>query len=151
MSQIKLLFEELGVSIGDIDSVEKGHPFPVPRHAESLLHERRPLRFEGPSDERHIGLVRRPAAFAAIALVTGANDILPNRCATLRAGHDVVKVEVVAGQAPAAVLAGAFVTGIDIVAAEADLSFGHAIVADQKNHPGHAQNTIDQTNGFVMD
>ena len=65
-----LLFQELGVPIGDVDGVEIGHPFPVSGHAESLLHEWGPLWFERFSHQRHVRLLWSSSAFAPVAFVT---------------------------------------------------------------------------------
>ena len=149
-SKIKLLFKELGIPIGDIDSVEKGHPFPVSGHAESLLHERRPLRLQWFTHERHTGLMWGPTAFPAITFMARADHVLPNGCAALRTRNYVVEIELMTRQASAAVLADAFVARVNVVPAKAHLALGYTIVADQQNYPRNADHPIHQPHGFVV-
>ena len=127
----RLAFQQFCIPIRDVDGIEKWHPFLVAGHAKGFLHEWRPLRLERLAYERHAGLVRGPAAFAMIALVARAHDIFPNRRPALGARHDVVEIKLLARQALAAVLAGAFVAGVNVIAAKTYLALGHAIVGDQ--------------------
>ena len=128
--KIKLFFEKLGVPVGDVDGIQKGHPFLVAGHAKGFLHKRCPLRLNRPSHERHIGLVRRPTTLAAVTIMTGTNDILPHRHTTLGARQNMVEIQLVPRQSPAAVLTGTFIPSVNVVAAETDLSFGYTVIAD---------------------
>ena len=65
-------------------------------------------------------------------------------------GNDMIEIEFLARQSPAAVLAGAFIAGVDIIAAEAHLALGHAVVAHQQDHPRHANDAIDHADGLVV-
>src|SRR5688500_9661391 len=102
---LKLHFKQFSVPVGNVDGVKEGHPFLVARHAESFLHEGRPLRLERFPHERHIGLVGSSAALAPVAFVAGTDDVSPNGCAALGARNNVVEIEFLPRQAPAAVLA----------------------------------------------
>ncbi len=100
--------------------------------------------------KQHASLLRCPAAFAPIALVAGADHVLPNRYAALGTRNYVIEIEFLARQPPAAVLASQLIAGIDIKAAEANLAFGHAVVAHQQYHPRHANDAIDHADGLVV-
>ena len=145
-----LIFQQLGVPIGNIDGIEKGHPFLVAGHAEGFLHERRPLRFKRFTYQRHTGLVWGSTAFVVVALMTRADDVLPNRGAALGAGYDMVEIEFLTWPAPATILTGAFVTGVNIIAAKTDLAFRDAVIGHQQNHPGNSNDAVDQPNRLVM-
>ena len=66
------------------------------------------------------------------------------------AGNNVVEIELLPWQAPAAVLAGAFITGINVIPAKAHLPLRYAVVAHQQDDPRYADHPIDQTDGFVV-
>ena len=94
--------------------------------------------------------MRCAAALAAIALMARADHVLPSGYAALRAGNDMIEIEFLARQPAVAVLASQFVARIDIETAEANLAFGDSVVGHQENHPGHADDPIDHTDGLVM-
>src|SRR3989304_7793822 len=52
---------------------------------------------------------------------------------------------------PPAILAGRFVSGIDIIPAESHLSFWDSVITHQKDHSGHAYHPVDQPYGFITD
>lgn len=147
---LKLRFDQFRIPVGDVDRIEKRHPFFVPRHTKGLLHEGRPLGLERFSDKRHIGLLGRPATLASIAFVAGANDIFPDRGATLGARDDMVEIQLLPRQAPAAILTCAFVARVNIVTAKAHLALGNPVIAHQQNDPGDPNHTIDQADAFLM-
>jgi hypothetical protein len=93
--EIKLLFQKLGVPVRNVGGIEKRHPFLITGHAKRLLHKWRPLGFERFSYERHMGLLRRPAAFAPVTVVAGTDHILPGRSAILGARHDMIEIQLV--------------------------------------------------------
>ena len=43
----------------------------------------------------------------------------------------MIEIEFLAWQPPAAVLASAFIAGVDVIAAKAHLTLGHAVVGDE--------------------
>ena len=141
--KIKLVFNKLCVPVGDVDCVQERHPFFIARHAECLLHKWGPLRLHRPPDEGHASLLWRPAALSPITLMTGADDIFPDRCTPLRAWNNVIQVELMPWQSAPTVLAGTFIPSINIVSAEPDLALGHSIVGDQQDHSRNSHNTID--------
>ena len=141
--KIKLVFNKLRVPVGDVDCVKERHPFLIAGHTKRFLHKRGPLRLHWPADERHAGLMGRPAALAPIAFMTGADDIFPDRCTPLRAWNNVIQVELMPWQSAPTVLAGTFIPSINIVSAEPDLALGHSIVGDQQDHSRNSHNTID--------
>ena len=85
-----------------------------------------------------------------VALVTGTDDVFPNRSAALGAGHDMIEIKFLARQALPTVLTCAFVAGVNVVATKTDLSFGDAVISHQQNYPGDANHTVDQSNRLVM-
>ena len=87
--------------------------------------------------------MRGATPFAMIALVAGTDDILPNRCAALGAGNDMIEIELLARQPPTAVLASALIAGVDVIAAKTDLSLGHPVVSDEQNHPRYPDYSVD--------
>ena len=146
----RLTFQKLGIPVRRVDGIKKWCPFLIARKAEGFLHEGCPLGADRKASQEHAGLMRCAPALAAIALMAGADHVLPNGYAALRTGDDVIEIEFLARQSPVAVLAGQFVARIDIKTAEANLAFGHSVVGHQKNHPGHANDPIDHTDGLVM-
>ena len=148
---IKLFFQKLGIPVRDVNRIEEGDPFLIAGEAEGLLHEGRPLGFDRLSRQSHTGLMRSSASLATITFMAGTDDVFPGRDTALRTRNDVVEVKLLSGKPAATVLAGAFISGVDVVPAEANLSFGHPIVTYQQDDPWNPDYAIDQTDGFVMD
>lgn len=61
----------------------------------------------------------------------------------------MVKIQLVAWQAPPAILAGTIVPSVNIIPTEAHLSFGHSVVAHQQHHAGYTDHAVYQTDGFI--
>src|SRR5436305_2042984 len=70
------------------------------------------------ADQRHMGLLRRAAAFLDVALDAGANDVLPRRMAALAARDDVVQAQFRGRELLAAELALIVVAGENVAAVE---------------------------------
>src|SRR5262249_29505226 len=138
------------VPVGRIDPAEKWQPLLVEPRAEGLDHERRPLRTEGMADEAHARLGRRPSALQPVAPVTGADDVLPGRRATLRARDDVVEVQLGTRESPATVLAAVVVARVDVEATEADVAPGHPVVTKQQYDAWHPDRPVDQADALLM-
>ena len=62
----------------------------------------------------------------------------------------MVEVEVLPGKSFPTVLTGTVISCINIKAAEANLSLGHPIIPDNKNHPRYPYDTVHQSDGFIM-
>lgn len=62
----------------------------------------------------------------------------------------MVEVEFVPRPSVAAILAGALIAGIDIIAAKANLTLRYPIIADEENDPRNPDDAIDHAHGFVM-
>jgi hypothetical protein len=63
----------------------------------------------------------------------------------------MVKIQLVAGEFAAAVLADTLVSGIDVVPAKTDLPLRYAVITYQKDHSGNANNPIDKPYRLVTD
>ena len=74
---MEYLSKELGVPVSAIDRGEERHPFAITTQAEHLGAEGSPLGAQRSLDQRHGGLVGRAAAFAPVAAMAGADDVLP--------------------------------------------------------------------------
>src|SRR5207245_2908464 len=74
------------------------------------------------------------AALAAVATVARADDVLPGGEPTTGARHDVVEVELGAGEPLAAILASVPVARVDVVAADPDVAHRSAVERDQQDH-----------------
>lgn len=61
----------------------------------------------------------------------------------------MIKVKLLAGEASNTVLASAFISCIDIVAAKTHLALGDPVIANQKDYTRNPNNTIYQSDGFV--
>lgn len=55
-----------------------------------------------------------------------------------------------AGEPAAAILTCAFVSRVDVIAAESHLALRYPVIADEKNNPGNPNNAVDQPNGIIM-
>ena len=81
--------------------------------------------------------------------MAGAHDVFPSRGAPLGAGNYVVQVKIGSRQPASTILAGTIVAGVNVIAAEAHLALGNAIVADKQDDPRYTDDPVHQTNGFV--
>ena len=149
--RIKLLFQKLRVPVRDVNGIEEREPLAIAGQVECLLHERGPFRFMGFSQQEHSCLLRRFPPFVPVTLLAGTNHILPCGCAAFGAGYDMIQIEFITRELPPTVLAGTFVPGIDVIAAEADLPLRHPVISYEEDHSGHAYNPVDQPYGFITD
>ena len=69
----------------------------------------------------------------------------------MRARDDVIEIQIRAGEAAPAILAGVAIARIDIEPAEAYVTFRHAIVGNEQDHSWHPHGSIDQSDGLVID
>src|SRR5215467_13737552 len=139
---IKLLFQKLGIPVGSVDGIKERHPLFVAGQTEGFLHERRPLWLYRLSGQNHSRLLGCSTPFSAVTFVAGADHVLPNGCASLGARDYMVEIQFLAWKSAAAILARAFIPGVNIIAAEADLALGHSIVAYQQNYPRNANDAV---------
>src|SRR5439155_15499539 len=79
-----------------------------------------------------------------------ADDVLPSRRPALRTGNHVVEVQLTAWKRSAAVLAGVAVARVDVEAAEAHMSFRHAIVSHQQDYPWHPHCAVDEADRVAV-
>ena len=61
----------------------------------------------------------------------------------------MVEIQFMPRVSPVAVLAGEFVSCVDIIAAEANLSFRNSIVTDQQNDSRHPDNAVHQSDRVI--
>jgi len=62
----------------------------------------------------------------------------------------VIQVELMARPSLTAVLAGAFVPGVNVVSAEANLALGYSVITHQKDDTWNPNRPIDHADRFVM-
>src|SRR6266581_640028 len=79
-----------------------------------------PLRF---ADKMHVGFLRQPIAFACIARDARANHIFPCSRSASFTRHDMIKIQVVALEDLATVLAGVLVALENVVTSELHFLF----------------------------
>src|SRR5262245_61546295 len=145
-----LLRHQLRVPVRRIHRAQEGQPLLVASHAERLRHERRPLRAPRRPNEPHAGFRRAATALQAIAAMTRADHVLPHRGAALRARHDVIEIQLRAGESPATVLTAILVPRVDVEAAEPNVAARDAIVGDQEDDPRHPDDPVDQTDRILL-
>ena len=104
--------------------------------AEIDLHERSPLRSLRFADQMHPGLLRGVVCFDRITLDAGANDILPGSWTSTVPWDDVIKIQILAVENAAAVLAGILVALENIVPGKLDLFLGQMVIDHKEDDPG---------------
>ena len=62
----------------------------------------------------------------------------------------MIQIEFMPRPSLTAILAGAFVTGIDIIAAEAHLPLGHPVITNEQNNPWNSDCSIDHPDRFFV-
>ena len=118
--------------------------------AEIDLHERTPLRTFRLADEMYLRFLRRAIGLLRIALDAGANNIFPGRWPATVARNDVIQIQILAVENPAAILAGVFIALKNIVARELDFLFRQPVEHHQQNHPRNADAKRNGLNRFRM-
>src|SRR5208282_3416311 len=145
-----LVLNQFGIPVGAVNLRHERHPFAVPPQGEHLGAERRPFRPPRFADQQHPSLFRRLPAFPAIAVVAGADDVLPSRGAAARARNHMVQVQFGAGQPAPAVLAGIVIAGENIEARKSYVAFGYALVGGKQQHARHPDDPAHDADALVM-
>ena len=122
----------------------------VLRRLECDLHKRTPLRALGFPDQRHLRFTREAVPLLGVARDTGTNHVFPRGRAAAVARDDVVEVEIVAIEHPAAVLAGVLVALEHIVTREFHLLLREAIEEQQHDHARDADLERNRRDQFVI-
>ena len=139
---------EIRVPVGGIRNGKERKPFAI---SDASLNERGPLGFEGRPQQLHLRLLGRFAALSAVAGKARAHDVVPTRRPAAGTRDHVIQVQLVARKSAAAILAGTFVTNIDIVTAEPNLSVRYPIIPNEENHARDANRLIHQPDRLIME
>lgn len=121
----------------------------VAGQGEGLLHEGGPFGLIGLSEQVRSGLLRGLSPFSPVTLLAGADHILPCGSTASGPGYNMVQIQLIARQLSTAILAGTFVSGIDIIATEPDLPLWHPVITHQKDNSGDAYHPVDQSDRFI--
>ena len=125
------VFAEFHVPVGEID---KMLPTVVLLKAEIDLHERTPFRAFRFADQTNAGFLRCVIRLARIALNAGADNVFPRgRTAAITRNH-MIKVQILAIENFAAILACVLVTLENIMARELHFLFRKMIEDGEQNH-----------------
>ena len=76
--------------------------------------------------------------------MAGAHHVLPTRPSPLGSRDDMVEVQLGTRESFCTVLARIAITGVDVLAAEADVTTGHPVITGQLDHPGNRHGAADQ-------
>ena len=106
-----------------------------------------PLRF---ADKMHVRFLRQPIAFACIARDARANHIFPCSRSASFTRHDMIKIQVVALEDLAAVLAGVLVALENVVASELHFLFREPIEKEQHDYARHPNLPRNCRDDFVI-
>src|SRR5580704_4639130 len=98
----------------------------------------------------HPGFVGRAAAFAPIAVMARAYDVLPRRHPSARARDDVVEIQLGARQFLVTILAGVAVARENVEARETHVALGHAFVGRQQQHARDANEAVYEAETLVL-
>ena len=98
------------------------------------MHERTPLRSLRLSNQTHVGFLREPVAFARVTLNARANHIFPCRRPASVPRHDMIEIQLISLENPAAILAGVFVALENIVTRKLHFLLRETIKKEQHNH-----------------
>jgi len=114
------------------------------------MHERAPLRSLRLANQTHVRFLRQPVAFAGVTLNARANHIFPCRGSTSIARHDMIEIQLISLENPAAILAGVFVPLENVVTRKLHFLLREAIKKEQHNHPRDSDLPRDRRDHFVF-
>src|SRR5579885_1077249 len=144
------VLNEFGIPVSAVDLRNERHPFTVAPQRKHLGAERGPFRPPRPPNKKHRGFFRRSAALSAVAVMAGADDVLPSRSAAAGAWNHMVEVKLGAREPAAAVLAGIVVAREDIEAGKPHVALWHSFVRRQQQHPRNTDQSAHSAYAFVM-
>lgn len=105
-----------------------------------------PTRTDGFLSQRKARLSKRATAFAAIALETTRNNVLPCRFSTERARYDMVEIEFRLGEPHTTVLASKSIPHQYVLAAKANMPLRQVIIIGKHDDPRHANEALHRAN-----
>ena len=119
-------------------------------HPEGHLHKGAPFGALGYADEMHAAFARGAVALAGVTADTATNNIFPVGGAAAVLGYDMVQIEVAAIKGFTTVLAGIFITLVNVVSGEFDLLTRHTIVDHQQDDARYTDTKGNGAYGFRM-
>src|SRR5450432_1803945 len=145
---IGLVFE-LDVPVGRVGQTQERKPLAV-AHAPAVGSEGGgPARAHRDLEQLEPRLFGRARPFGEVAVDAAADHVLPGGAAPLRARDDVIQVQLGARQLFAAVLAGARIAHVDVVAREANLGLRDPIVKLQDDDPRDPDRAVDRAHDVI--
>ena len=125
-------------------------PTVVVRQAEIDLDKRTPFGPLGLAHQVQGGLLRGAVGFLRVAADARTDNVLPRGRPPAVARDDVIQIQILALEDPAAVLAGVAVALENVVPGELDFLLGKAVEHHEQDHPRHPDFKGDGGNGFPM-
>lgn len=114
------------------------------------MHKRAPLRSLRLANQTHVRFPRKPVAFACVTLDARANHIFPRRRPASVARHDMIEIQLVSLENPAAILAGVFVPLENIVTRKLHFLLRETIKEKQHNHARNSDLPRNGRDRFVF-
>ena len=142
-----MLVAQLDVPVGKIDKVP---PAFMLRRRKRDMHKRAPLRSLRLANQTHVRLLRKPVAFAGVTLDARANHIFPRRRPASVARHDMIEIQLISLENPAAILARVFVPLENIVTSKLNFLLRETIKKEQHDHTRHPNLPRNRRDDFVI-
>ncbi len=128
--------------VRDVDHVEKRKPlFPFQIPQRNFI-ERSPVWPFRSLQKVHPSFVGCPPSFFAVTGRAATDNVFPRAPSSAGTRNDMIQAQITLRKSFPAVLAGAFVPGVDINPRKADVANGHAVIREQEDDSRNSYHPI---------